>query len=168
MCICFYFFLRRALNFCMAAVMALVSAAPLSAARGTTEFVSCCCTLPRAAASASPAFLAPFLRGKTTSLDTYAFRRATLTSLDSTDLRRRWSTLIPMVRAVFASTLASRSSSRVKPLPRRARVLYLMVAQRTLGRRVFRGRGATAAAFSARAARREALRMAWLWRALGG
>jgi hypothetical protein len=50
------------------------------------------------------------------------------------------------------------SSARVKPRPTRTRRLYLTVGQRTTGRSLSTGRGATAAALARRASRRRCLR----------
>ena len=50
------------------------------------------------------------------------------------------------------------SSVRVKPRPARTRRLYLMVGQRTMGRSLSTGRGATLAALATRALRRRCLR----------
>lgn len=61
-----------------------------------------------------------------------------------------------MVRASLRGMLASFSSAREKPRPARTRRLYLTVGQRTTGRSLSTGLGATRAAFSLRESRREA------------
>ena len=77
-------------------------------------------------------------------------------ALSDSSLRfwRRGSTEIPMVRASLRGMLASFSSAREKPRPARTRRLYLTVGQRTMGRSLSTGLGATRAAFSLRVLRR--------------
>merc|ERR1712194_410935 len=91
-------------------------------------------------------FLQPFLPaffGKIISLDIYILRRFTFAcKLSAQRFRRRWSTAMPIVGAFLIGILASRSSSRVKPLPNRSFMLYLWVGGCTIGRnRPAAGRG---------------------------
>merc|ERR1712226_1261054 len=104
-----------------------------------------------------------FLRGKTTNLDLYSFKRCTLAWNASSDrLVRRWSTAIPTPLAAWRLTLAALSSAKVNPLPARTLMLYLTVGQRTTGRRRLIGRGATRLALAIRALRRLVLLAGWL------
>uniref|UniRef100_A0A8C5T1C9 Uncharacterized protein n=1 Tax=Malurus cyaneus samueli TaxID=2593467 RepID=A0A8C5T1C9_9PASS len=79
--------------------------------------------------------LSPFLGiagflGKRMSLEWYSFNLCTLACRDSVDLfRLRGSTEIPIVRANFLLI-----SSRLKPLPARTFLWYLMVGHLTMGR----------------------------------
>lgn len=140
-----------------------------------------------ASLEASSALCWPARRGKRISRARYAFRRATFGLRDSVEgLRRRGSTAMPIVGAnlrgmpascagvflvlggLLACLLAcgrgeegccrTFSSASEKPRPARTRRLYLRVGQRTMGRSLSTGRGATAAAFWRRALRRRDLR----------
>lgn len=57
-------------------------------------------------------------------------------------------------RGRYGHQLRTFNSANVKPRPARTRRLYLTVGQRTIGRSLSTGRGATFAAFSIRALRR--------------
>uniref|UniRef100_A0A8C0E6R7 Uncharacterized protein n=1 Tax=Bubo bubo TaxID=30461 RepID=A0A8C0E6R7_BUBBB len=86
----------------------------------------------------SPFFgIAGFL-GKRISLERYSFSLCTLACRDSVDLlRRRGSTEIPIVRANFLlmpSSVLTLSSSRLKPLPARTFLWYLIVGHLTIGK----------------------------------
>merc|ERR1719245_2052847 len=98
-----------------------------------------------------------------TSLDWYSCNLCTLRCNDSKDLfLRRWSTVIPVVRAILAVRPAPFNSSRVNPRPARSLMLYLKVGHLTIGLKVFTGLGATLAAFRERFFRRRSFLAGWL------
>lgn len=156
------------------------SVTPLSWAMGRTELRSRVTFSPALAALTSSTEESPFLvalvpvrRGKTMRRSRYSLRRWTLAFRDSSErFWRRGSTEIPMVGASLRGMPASCrririypwrpkcaeihtfSSAREKPRPARTRRLYLIVGQRTTGRSLSVGRGATAAALAMRASRR--------------
>merc|ERR1719382_289969 len=132
---------------------------------GMISFSVFCAAFWSSALGVSP-FFTPFLPdllGKITSFDFNCFRRSTLACRLSWHLlRRRWSTAMPMVGAIFGEILASRSSSRVKPLPKRNFMLYRCVGGCTTGlSRPAAGRGASFAALALRFWERRFLRAAW-------
>ena len=109
------------------------------------------------------AFLGLFaLRGKMIKRLLYAKSLSTLSFFPSS-LRflRRWSTMIPSLKAALGLTPASFNSPRLKPRPWRILLLYRTVCPRTAGRRGSRGRAPRRAALERRARLRRSLRPGW-------